>query len=72
MSLGNAPDEEHEDPHGECAAEIARLKARVKTLETALKDFVGTASKEIIFHGAGATRAYVDAETRARKAMEWK
>lgn len=25
---GNAPDEEHEDPHGECTHEIALLKKR--------------------------------------------
>lgn len=28
---GNSPDEEYVDPHGECAAEIARLKAQLST-----------------------------------------
>ena len=27
---GNSPDEEYEDPHGECAAEIARLQAELE------------------------------------------
>lgn len=29
---GNAPDEEHEDMHGECAVEIGRLKSEVARL----------------------------------------
>lgn len=49
MTQGNAPDEEYIDPHGECAAEIARLSARVAELEGALKSAVkiaGEARKE--------------------------
>lgn len=29
---GNSPDEEYEDPHGECAAEIKRLQAVIKEM----------------------------------------
>lgn len=31
--IGNAPDEEHIDQHGECAAEIKRLKQHIHGLE---------------------------------------
>lgn len=29
---GNAPDEEYEDPHGECAHEIAKLRAALRSI----------------------------------------
>lgn len=40
---GNAPDEEHEDPHGECAREIDRLKITVEQLEYAIGPFLRAA-----------------------------
>lgn len=35
---GNAPDEEHEDRHSECAAEINRLKQALETIASGTED----------------------------------
>lgn len=37
---GNSPDEEYGDPHGECAAEIKRLRGERDELLAICKDFV--------------------------------
>lgn len=37
---GNSHDEEHIDPHGECAHEISALKAQIEELHNVLEPFV--------------------------------
>lgn len=64
---GNAPDEEYEDEHGQCALEISRLNVRLKIAIAAL---TASASKFREYETLHAAKGNLGGDAKARANCE--